>query len=246
MKAILLAAGLGIRLRSLTDKKPKVMLPILERPLLEHHILLLKKHRITDIGINLHHFPEIITDYFGDGSKLGVNIFYSYEENLLGTSGAVRKFFADGFLDREESFLVIYGDNLTNPDYTKLATLHLERKNSLGTILLYKCSDAQDKGIVITDENGRVLKFLEKPGKGVTEVDTVNGGIYCLNSKILDLIPEGFSDFGFDIFPKLLELEHEIFAFDIGTYVQDIGTVGRYKKAQKDAKKVLKHENNKA
>lgn len=232
MKAMILAAGIGTRLRPLTDTTPKVMLPIEGKPLLEYHFDLLKKFGIRDIGVNLHHLPDVIRDYFGDGSRSGVNIRYSFEEELLGTAGAVKKL--EDFFD--EPFLLIYGDNLVEVDFSKLIRSH-ESLGGLATIAVYHHPEPWTQGILEIDENGRVKSFVEKPPRDQIKSDFANAGIYVLEPEVLQLIPpETFFDFGNDVFPLMLKKNLPIYACEIEGYVQDIGTLERYAKAQKDVK----------
>ncbi len=228
-----MGAGLGKRLTPLTDKTPKVMVKIGSKPLLYYHIKLLKKHGFSDIWINLHKYPELIQDYFGDGSKFGVNISYSFEEELLGTAGALKN--PKSTIEREfrkDRFLVVYGDNLTDFDYSKLIKFHKLRKPMI-SIAVYRSSELVSKGAVETDSQRRVIKFREKPKERVS-TSQVNGGIYFCEPEILDHIPDGFSDFGFDILPNLLKANLPISALGPEYYFQDIGTFEGLSKARKD------------
>ena len=213
MKALILAAGLGKRL-GLKDL-PKPMYKINDKPILEENILLLKKHGIKEIFINLHYMPEIIKDYFGDGSKLGVNIQYSYEKELLGTSGAVKNI--ENNLGKDP-FFVIYGDNYTNIDLTDMLNYHKTCK-SISTIGVFDPDKNPNSkiagGIIITDENNNLISFIEG-GKNKIK-GYVNAGVYILESQVLDFIPnERPSDFGNDIFPTLL-----IKGYQIKTYLTE-------------------------
>lgn len=201
MKALILAAGLGKRL-GLKDI-PKPMYKVSGLPVLEHNILLLKKHGITDICINLHYKPEIIKDYFKNGEKWNVKITYSLEETLLGTGGAVRKLYT---FWEDEPFFVVYGDNYTDINLTEMLNFHKKEKPVV-TIAVFDPEKSLNSGIaggVITmDNDKRLLSFIE--GKEKKVKGYVNAGVYILEPEVLDLIPAGiFSDFGNDIFPKLL------------------------------------------
>lgn len=238
MKVLILAAGLGTRLKPLTNKIPKVMVKIGGKPLLCYHIQLLKKHGICDIWINLHWFPEKITNYFGDGSKFGVKINYSFEKKLLGTAGALKN--PHSGIEKEfkkEKFLIVYGDNFTNLDYSKLRELH-KLKKPLMTIGLYKSDVPWTKGVVETDHDGKVLKIVEKPPKNKITTNHVNAGIYLCETEIFDFIPQGFSDFGYDIFPKILAKKRSIYALPPNYYFQDVGSLEWLKKARRDVKKI--------
>ena len=206
MKALILAAGIGSRLNL---DIPKPMFKIDGKPILEHNILLLKKHGITDIYINIHYKPEIIKNYLGDGSKFGVKIQYSYEEKLLGTSGAVKNI--ESFWGNEP-FFILYGDNYTNINLTDMLSTHLTNK-PITTIAVFDSkkviSSGIAGGIITLDQNNKLLSFIE--GKGENNSGYVNAGVYILESQILDIIPKNvFSDFGNDIFPELLIKGHLI------------------------------------
>ncbi|MDO8503800.1 MAG: nucleotidyltransferase family protein [bacterium] len=234
MKALILSAGPGTRLQPLIRNMPKVMVPIAKKPLLWYHIQLLKKHGIKDIWINLHWYPHSIKNYFGDGSKFGVKISYSYEKELLGTAGALKNP-ASGIENefKKSAFLVVYGDNLTNFDHTRLIQFH-KRRRAFATIGLYKSPDPWTMGVVEINEQGKILKFVEKPPKEAVTTNTVSAGILVCEPELLDYIPDGASDFAFDIFPKLLKLRKPLFALNTGSYVQDCGTPGRLAKARRD------------
>lgn len=234
MKALILSAGLGTRLRPLTNTIPKVMVPIGGKPLLWYHIQLFKKHGVKDIWINLHEHPRVIKNYFGDGSNLGVKISYSYEKGLLGTAGALKNPVSGIEKEfRKGGFLVVYGDNLTDFDYTKLIKFH-KKKEAILSLGLYKCVDPWTMGVVEINEEGKILKFVEKPPREEVTTNTVSAGVLVCQPELLDYIPDGVSDLAFDIFPKLLKLKKPLFALDTGSYVQDCGTPERFAKAQAD------------
>lgn len=232
MKAVILAAGLGSRLRPITDKIPKVMVRIGDKPLLHHHIDSLKSNGITDILINLHWLPEVIQKYFGDGSNFGVNIFYSYEKELLGTAGALKNPASE--IEKQlvkESFLVIYGDNFTNFDYTNLIKFHRKNRGVMA-IGLYKSDEPWTKGVVETDSRGKVIAMIEKPPKELITTDQVNAGIYVCESRVLDYIPNGFSDFGFDVIPSILNSGEVVWGFIGDYFVHDVGTFKKLRQAR--------------
>lgn len=236
MKALILAAGKGERLKPLTDAIPKPMVEINKKPVLEYLILLCKKHGIKDIAINTSYLPEKIKDYFGDGKKWGVNLKFSFEPELLGTSGALNNF-RDFFKD--ESFFVIYGDNVTDLDLAKMMKYHKEKK-AFVTSFLHKQKNVDEKttpGVVIFDDENRILKIIERPTKEEqVEINKVkeknilsNSGIYILESKILEKIPTGYSDFSKDIFPLLLQEGNPVYAYvDKGCYFEEVGQMNRY------------------
>lgn len=234
MKALILAGGLGTRLRPLTNNTPKVMVKIGGKPILWYHMMLLKKHGVNDIWVNLHAFPKAIQDYFGDGSSLGVNINYSYEKELLGTAGALKN--PDSGIEKEFSkstFLVVYGDNLTDFDHSRLIDFHSDKRAFL-SIGLYKSSEPWTMGVVETDKEGEILKIVEKPPKEEVATSTVSAGVMVCKPEVLNYIPKGFSDFGFDINPQLFKLKKRLFALNTGSYVQDTGTPERLAKARRD------------
>ncbi len=232
MKAIILAAGEGTRLRPLTNERPKPMLPVGGVPLLEHLIRLLARPGVQEIAINLHHRPEAVTSYFGNGVPWGVRLTYSYEERILGTAGAVRRL--QHFLD--QSFFVLYGDVLTDLDLTALAAFHRARRAAL-TMALYRVPRPWECGIVEMDDDGRIRRFVEKPPRDHMFGDLANAGIYVMEPYLATNIPpDTFFDFGHDLFPKLLAQGTPIYGYPIGddVYLLDIGGLDRYEQAQRD------------
>ncbi|HJP32750.1 MAG TPA: nucleotidyltransferase family protein [Candidatus Latescibacteria bacterium] len=202
MKAMVLAAGRGTRLRPLTDSVPKPMIPIGDRPLLEHVVNLLRQHGFDDLVINLSHLPDKIRDHFGNGSAFDVSIRYSLEPRMLGTAGALGPV-ADHF--RDEDFLVYYADNLTNADLGALWRDHLAAGAAMTVGLLWM-PDPAGRGIVGLDENGRIDRWLEKPEPDQVFDDyLINGGIYAVHPHVLDTIAStGSPDFAHDVLPELL------------------------------------------
>jgi NDP-sugar pyrophosphorylase family protein len=231
VKAFILAAGMGTRLRVLGLKVPKVMVPIGGRPLLEHHFELFRRYGVTEFIVNLHHLPETITEHFGDGSRFGVHITYSQEPALLGTAGAVKKMEA---ALRDEPFIVFYGDNLVAADLTALIAFHRARAG-VATVALWESPEPWTGGVVETDATGRVQRFVEKPDRKEVSTNLINAGIYVLEPVVLDAIPAGeFRDFGKDIFPDLLARGRALYAMKPNAYIQDVGTPERLAKAQQD------------
>lgn len=229
MKALVLAAGEGTRLRPLTLDRPKPMLPVAGRPLLEHLVALLAAHGIREIAINLHYRPEAIVDHFGDGSRFGVRITYSREQRLLGSAGAARRL--DWFLD--DPFLVIYGDVLTDVDLSSLVDAH-RRFGGIGTIALSEADDPTRCGIVQLDGTRRITRFIEKPTNDQFG-NLANSGIYILNRTVLDHVPSARPfDFGTDLFPALLSGGLPLYGVLAPGYVLDIGSVERYHRAEAD------------
>lgn len=230
MKAVILAGGQGTRLRPVTENIPKPMVAILGRPILEHIVFYLKRHGFTDLLATLHYRPRLIRDHFGDGSEFDVNLTYTIERKPLGTAGSV-KLGAD-FLD--ETFLVIAGDALTDFDLGAFWRFHKE-KGAKVSLFLKRVPDPGEFGIVITDEDSRVQRFLEKPGPSEVFSDTVNTGIYLIEPDILADIPEGVPyDFASDLFPQLIERGVMIQAYVADGYWCDIGTLDQLKQAHWD------------
>jgi NDP-sugar pyrophosphorylase family protein len=228
MKALILAAGEGTRLGELTRDRPKPMLPLGGRPVLEHLVALLRHYGVTDIAINLHYRPEAIVQYLGDGTRFGVSITYSFEERLLGSAGAARRL--DWFLS--ERFLVLYGDVLTDMNLLKLMEQHGARR-SLATIALYRVPDPERCGIVQLDDDDRVICFVEKPAAAIGNL--ANAGIYVLEPEVLRFIPSGLAfDFGHDLFPILLRMELAVYGYRADGYFLDIGSPERYTQAAAD------------
>jgi NDP-sugar pyrophosphorylase family protein len=211
MKAVLLAAGKGTRLRPLTDAIPKVMIPVKGKPILEYHLEQLAAAGIKAVLINLHHLPEKIKGYFQDGQRWGVNIRYSYEPEILGTAGAVRKL--RGELEAEP-FLVIYGDNYLQLNYANLIE-YSERRGGIGTVVVFEKKDVSGSGIVEIGPGQRVLRFVEKPKSGDIFSHWVNAGVYYFRPKVLQFIKPKHSDFGYDLLPDLLKRGENIFAYKL-------------------------------
>jgi NDP-sugar pyrophosphorylase family protein len=200
MKAVILSAGKGERLGNITNNIPKPMIKIDGKPILEHNILLCKKFGITEIYINLHHLHNIITEYFGHGGKFGVNITYIFENELLGTSGAIKNISKQDSSFKYNPFYVIYGDNYSNYN------LDLLKSNSItNNIAFHYRKNVINSGVAEFDKNNRIISFIEKPKLNETNSHWVNAGIYYLQPEILNFIPDGYSDFSKDIFPFLLK-----------------------------------------
>ena len=226
-----MAGGEGTRLRPLTSNQPKPMVPIVGKPCMEHIIELLKRHGMTDVIVTVAFLPQAIRSYFGNGEGLGVDIGYSVEESPLGTAGSVR--LAAGRLD--DTFLVISGDALCDVDLTHLVEFHKEKKASV-TIGLKAVDNPLEFGIVVTDDDGRVERFLEKPSWGQVFSDTINTGIYVLEPEVLKHVPTDRPyDFSKELFPLLLEMGRPIYGCVLGGYWQDIGNLDQYRQANFDA-----------
>ena len=231
MKAFILAAGLGTRLRALGLDVPKVMVPIGGQPLLQHHFEWFRRQGVTEFILNLHYLPEKITDFFGDGRRFGVKITYSHEPELLGTAGGVKKM-EDEL--RTGTFLVFYGDNLVRLELQPFLDFHQQRRAAV-TVALFESLEPWTGGVLDTDSTGRVLRFREKPDRKEISTNLINSGIYLLEPAVLDAIPAGqFCDFGKDIFPKLLATGTPMYAMKPKAYIHDIGTPERLAQAQRD------------
>src|SRR5918999_927311 len=231
MKAVIMAGGQGTRLRPLTSNQPKPMIPIVGLPCMEHIVNLLNEHGFTDIVVTLQFMPEEIRDYFGDGSDWGVSMSYSVEDVPAGTAGSVK--LAEELLKGERG-LVISGDALTDCDLARVVSFH-EENAAEATMVLKSVENPLDFGIVITEEDGRISRFLEKPAWGQVFSDTVNTGIYLLEPSVLAEIPtEGEYDFSQELFPKLLEDGRPLYGFVTEDYWEDIGTLEQYMGAQRD------------
>src|SRR5262245_43157598 len=243
MRAIVLAAGLGTRLRPITYAIPKPMVPVLNRPVMEHIVRLLARHGFSEAIANLHWFPEPIEGHFGDGAAFGIELSYSREEALLGTSGGVRN--AAGFLG--DSFLVISGDALTDLDLAAMRAFH-ESHDGIATLATKRVADTSQFGVAITGADGRIQGFQEKPEPAEALSDLANCGIYMFRSEIFDFFPapgtskaagpgdpEGFADWAMDVFPRLLEGDVPFYSHEIDAYWNDIGNLDELRQGNLDA-----------
>ncbi len=243
MRAMVLAAGLGTRLRPITYEMPKPMVPVLNRPVMEHIVRLLAGHGFTETIANLHWFPQLIRAHFGDGSAFGLELTYSPEEQLLGTSGGVRN--AADFLG--DSFLVISGDALTDIDLAAMRDFH-ESHDGVATLATKRVADTSQFGVAITDSDGRIQGFQEKPDPAEALSDLANCGIYMFRSEIFDFFPEpgtsaaagpgdppGFADWAMDVFPRLLDGDVPFYSYEIDAYWNDIGNLEELRQGNLDA-----------
>ncbi len=233
MRAMVLAAGLGTRLRPVTRAVPKPMVPVLNRPVMEHIIRLLASNDFTEVIANIHWYPDAIKDHFGDGSGFGVELNYSFEDELLGTAGGVR--FASHFF--EDDFLVISGDAMTDLDLAAMREFHRSH-GGIATLATRTVADTSEFGVVITDEDGRIQGFQEKPDPEEALSDLANCGIYMFNREIFDHFPgpgesklmapghpDDFADWAYDVFPGLLDAGIDFYAYETEAYWNDIGTI---------------------
>jgi mannose-1-phosphate guanylyltransferase/phosphomannomutase len=231
MKAVVMAGGEGTRLRPLTSNQPKPMVSIAGRPCMEHIIELLMRHGFDEVVVTVAFMPQAIRSYFGDGASIGVPISYSVEESPAGTAGSVK--LASDELD--DTFLVISGDALCDVDLSALVAFHREKGASV-TVGLVSVDNPLEFGIVVTDEDGRIERFLEKPSWGQVFSDTINTGIYVVEPEVLRHVPaDGPYDFSKDLFPLLLEMGRPMYGCVLEGYWQDIGNLDQYRQANFDA-----------
>ncbi len=232
MRAVLMAGGSGTRLRPLTCELPKPMVPILNRPISEHIVNLLKRHGVDEVIATLYYLPDVMREYFRDGTDFGVRMTYVVEEDKpLGTAGCVKN--VEALL--KDTFLVISGDSLTDLDLSAAVAFHKER-GSKATLVLTRVPDPMEFGVVITDAGGRIVRFLEKPSSSEVFSDTVNTGTYILEPEVLDYLPANVEvDFSKDLFPKLLAAGEPMYGYVAEGYWCDVGSLETYREAQYDA-----------
>jgi mannose-1-phosphate guanylyltransferase / phosphomannomutase len=231
MKAVVMAGGEGTRLRPLTSNQPKPMVPVVGKPCMEHILELLRDHGMDDVIVTVAFLPQSIRSYFGQGETLGMQIGYSVEESPLGTAGSVR--LAGRQLD--ETFLVISGDALCDVDLSALVAFH-KKKGAAVTIGLKSVENPLEFGIVVTDDEGRIERFLEKPSWGQVFSDTINTGIYVMEPEVLKHVPDDRPyDFSKELFPYLLEMGRPLYGYVMDGYWQDIGNLDQFRQANFDA-----------
>ena len=231
MKAVVMAGGEGTRLRPMTANQPKPLLPVINRPIMEHVLRLLKRHGFTETVVTVQFLASLIRNYFGDGEELGMSLQYATEEVPLGTAGSVKN--AEDAL-KDDRFLVISGDALTDLDLTDMVRFHKEN-GALVTIGLKRVPNPLEFGIIIADDDGRIQRFLEKPTWGQVFSDTVNTGIYVMEPEVLERVASGESvDWSSDVFPQLLAEGAPLFGYVADCYWEDVGTHESYLKAQAD------------
>jgi mannose-1-phosphate guanylyltransferase len=240
---MVLAAGLGTRLRPITYAIPKPLVPVLNRPVMEHSVRLIARHGFEEAIANLHWFPETIESHFGDGSDFGVELTYSHEEQLLGTAGGVRN--VAEFLG--DSFLVVAGDALTDLDFTAMREFH-ESHDGLVTLATKRVANTDEYGVVIAGEDGRIQGFQEKPDPAEALSDLANTCIYMFRREVFDFFPEpgtskaagsedppSFADWAMDVFPALLENDIPFYSHEIDAYWNDVGNIDELRQANLDA-----------
>ncbi len=231
-KAMIMAAGLGTRLYPLTGRTAKPMVPILNRPVMEHMLYLLRRHGITEIAANLHYHPEKIRSYFGDGSAFGVEMRYNLEEELLGTAGGVgafREFFGEG------TFVVVSGDGLTDIDLTAFLAAHRSH-GGVATVAVKEVDDPSLYGVVVADDHDRITGFQEKPPREEALSSVCNTGIYAFEPEIFEFVPPGvFVDWARDVFPALLAADRPFYRWSFHGYWNDVGNIEQYRVSNFDA-----------
>ncbi len=231
MKAVVMAGGEGTRLRPITASQPKPMLPVVNRPIMEHVLRLLRRHGFDETVVTVQFLASMVRNYFGDGEDFGMTLQYATEEAPLGTAGSVKN--AEDAL-RDQPFLVISGDALTDIDLSELVRFHKE-SGALVTVGLTQVPDPLEFGIIIVDDDGRIQRFLEKPTWGQVFSDTVNTGIYVMEPEVLaEVAPGEVADWSGDIFPRLLERGAPLYGWVADGYWEDVGTHESYLKAQAD------------
>jgi mannose-1-phosphate guanylyltransferase len=246
MRAMILAAGLGTRLRPLTYLLPKPMAPVLNVPVMEHIVRLLAKSGFTDVIANVSYLPDQIREHFGDGSEWGIELAYSEEEQPLGTAGGVGK--VVDFLAETDSFLVISGDALTDVDLAAMREAH-EKSDGIATLATKRVEDTTQFGVAITGADGRIQGFQEKPDPAEALSDLANCGIYMFRSEIFDHFPgpderslaakdddpAGFVDWAMDVFPRLLDGDVPFYSHEIDAYWNDIGSISEFVQGNAEA-----------
>ncbi len=231
MKAVVMAGGFGTRIQPLTHSRPKPMLPIMNRPMMEHTMMMLKDLGIKEFIVLLYFKPEIIQNYFKDGSDFGIKITYVVPDGDYGTAGAVK--LAQEYIG-DDSFIIISGDLVTDFDFKKLFDFHENRKSKL-SIGLTSVENPLQFGVVIANEDDVIEKFLEKPSWGEVFSDTINTGIYIIEPEILDYIPHGENfDFAKDLFPLLMQENISLLAYSLSGYWRDVGNPESYREVYED------------
>jgi mannose-1-phosphate guanylyltransferase len=230
MKAVVLVGGLGTRLRPLTWNTPKSLVPVLNRPFLEHVLLRLKGHGINEIVLALSHLAPAVEACFGDGGRLGMSVNYAHEKRALGTAGAVKN--AANLVS--DSFFVLNGDIFTDLDYTAMLKFHKARK-ARATIALTPVEDPTQYGLIETRRDGGIKRFLEKPKVEEITTNMINAGTYILEPEVLDSIPAAHEySFERQLFPGMLAKGEAVFAFPSAGYWIDIGNPDKYKQLNFD------------
>jgi mannose-1-phosphate guanylyltransferase len=224
VKAVILAAGKGTRLKEITKNIPKPLLQVHGEPILEHWLKLCAAAKIENVFINTHYLSDQIREFAGDGSRFNLEINYSYEPALLGTAGALNNFrtqLADA------DILVIYGDNYVDLDLRALKQFH-EEKKAFVTAGVHRRDDVSQSGMIELDSDKRIKRFVEKPAPTERTSNLVSAGIYLLDPRVLNYVPAGYSDFGYDIIPKLVAENKQVFGYELKNELIAIDTPELY------------------
>ncbi|RLE06539.1 hypothetical protein DRZ78_04565 [Candidatus Aerophobetes bacterium] len=230
VRAMVLAAGLGTRLKPLTYRVSKPMVPVINKPSILYPLRLLKKYGIDEVIINLHYQAEQVKEYLGGGEKFGLKIIYSEEKHLLGTAGGVKKM-EEYFTD---TFLVLSADGISNIDLGRVVRFHRERE-AMATVVLKEKEERFNYGIALCDEGGRITRFMEKPSWGEFFSNKINTGIYVFDPKVFSYIPPGQEyDFGHQVLPEMVKAEEKVYGYVTNDYWMDMGNLEDYRKTQRD------------
>ena len=229
MKAVVMAGGEGTRLRPLTSNRPKPLVPVLNKPIAQHIIEHLRDAGVTEVVMTLYYLAEEIEKYFGDGSDYGVNLIYSIEDTPLGTAGSVKK--AEEYLS-DDTFIIVSGDALTDIDIPKALAFHRENKSE-ATLVLQHVPNPLEFGVVMTEADGKIKRFLEKPSWGEVFSDTVNTGMYIIEPSVFKLMqPNRNYDWSGEIFPEMLAKGQALYGYVMEEYWTDVGSLEQYRQAQ--------------
>ncbi len=228
-QAVILCAGIGTRLRPLTDTMPKPMAPILGKPMLLWNINQFKKYGVSDFKINLHYLPNVVKDYFGDGSRFGVNIEYSFEEKILGTAGSLNRFRSR----LNDNFFLIYGDIISFVNYQKMAEKFFALKNPIGMQRVGRSDNYADADVAELDNEKKFIAVRLKP-RSATYPDVYRmRGIFIFNKKILNYVErEGYSEIGKDLLPRLLTAGENFYGYECGEFSKGVDTIDKLKKVE--------------
>jgi mannose-1-phosphate guanylyltransferase len=228
-QAVILSAGFGTRLRPLTNHLPKVMVPLLGKPLLEHHLNQFKRHGVNEFFINLHYLPEVIRNYFGDGRKWDVSIKYHLEPEILGTAGGLKNFEAD----LKDLFFVIYGDIFSLVNYSKMLEAFARRKDAVGMVVVGDTDHPHDSDLAEVDKAMRLVSLRPKPHQSFPLEGKAMKGCYIFRKDVLGLIPFGqYYEIDHDLLPALLARGKRLYGYETKDYLKDIGTPERLKEVE--------------
>jgi NDP-sugar pyrophosphorylase family protein len=228
-QAIISAGGFGTRLRPMTDSMPKPMIPILGKPMLLWHLEQFKKHGVTEFFFTLHYLPEVVMDYFGDGSKFGVKVNYFVEKEPLGSAGAIKKF--ENKLDK--TFYYIYGDMISLMDYTKMAVAYRAKQNPIGMQRMKKTDDYADADVAELDESGRFVKIHPKPHTNLYPNAYRMRGAFIFDKKILSYIPDDIAfELGKQLLPAVIDAGENFYSYECSDYSKGIDTVEKLEEVE--------------